>query len=77
MPTLILRPWLSPTRLSLVPKAGREGLPIACLAVAPSAEMGTVAGKVLVYVRSFPLRLHFPSAHDRAQWSFFGEMQNQ
>jgi hypothetical protein len=26
MPTLILRPWLSPTRLSLVPKAGREGL---------------------------------------------------
>jgi hypothetical protein len=26
MPTLILRPWLSPTRLSLVPKAAREGL---------------------------------------------------
>jgi hypothetical protein len=28
MPTLMLRPWLSPTRLSLVPKAGREGLVI-------------------------------------------------
>jgi hypothetical protein len=27
MPTLILRPWLSPTRLSLVPKAAREGWP--------------------------------------------------
>jgi hypothetical protein len=25
MPTLILCPWLSPTRLSLVPKAAREG----------------------------------------------------
>jgi hypothetical protein len=75
MPTLILRPWLSPTRLRLVLKAVREGLPFACLAgaaaVAPSAEMGTVAGKVLVYVRSFPLRLDFPSAHDR------GEMQNR
>jgi hypothetical protein len=28
MPTLILCPWLSPTRLGLVPKAGREGLAI-------------------------------------------------
>jgi hypothetical protein len=28
MPTLILCPWLSPTRLSLVPKAAREGLAI-------------------------------------------------
>jgi hypothetical protein len=30
MPTLILRPWLSPTRLSLVLKAGREGLATYC-----------------------------------------------
>src|SRR5258708_33697954 len=81
MPALILRPGLPPTRLSLVVKAGREGLPIACLAGAaagaPSAEMGTVAGKGLVYVRSFPLRLHFPSARDRAQRSCFCEMQNR
>jgi hypothetical protein len=26
MPTLILRPWLSPTRFGLVPKVAREGL---------------------------------------------------
>jgi hypothetical protein len=32
MPTLILRPWLSPTRLSLVLKAAREGLAIRRLA---------------------------------------------
>jgi len=35
MPTLILRPWLSPVRLSLVPKAGREGLAITLRSVSP------------------------------------------
>jgi hypothetical protein len=61
-------------------KAAPVGLLIACLAgaaaVAPSAEMGTVARKVPVYVRPFPLRLHFPSARDRAQRFCFGEMQD-
>jgi hypothetical protein len=32
MPTLILRPWLSPTRLNLILKAAREGLTTYCLA---------------------------------------------
>jgi hypothetical protein len=80
MPTLILWRWLSPTQLSLVPKAGREGLATACLTgaavVAPAGmavEIGTVAARVLVGVRSFPLRLHFPSA----QRSYSGEMQDR
>jgi hypothetical protein len=66
MPTLILWRWLSPTQLSLVPKAGREGLATACLTgaavVAPAGmavEMGTVAARVLVAFGHFPFAFIF------------------